>query len=409
MGPSLSEKPTDDAAPLATEDDERVFRQTTSQDTTNQKIMFYSSVSPLRSAREQSATRALLRSSGNFLNDGRIEKLWPLLVAGVLLLGGCAGNIHTRVTEDLEVKTEESTTQVQWTRNGHTTELTMQGDVTIAGSLDDIQSVPADGHFELTETNGRTQRLRVVPAEGTAEEDRLSYRYTVDGQSKSFGKEERRWLRRTLHEVARKTGIGVEQRVAYLFEKGGADAVFEEWRRVDSDVEARHYYSALIRLDAAPMTVADRALRRATHRLDSDFQKRHLLEEVADRYVGAPDHFDAYEEAVRTIDSDYQKRQLLTALTPSALPGAQAPTLSHVVGMVDSEYHQRQAFAELLGRDDLPANQLVALLEQVQKMESGRHKTKLLREAENLYTHDDPAVREAYREAAVSIVATEDS
>lgn len=338
--------------------------------------MLYSSISIIQSARGN-AIHVLLRFPGGFFDDSRTKKtLWPLLVAGMLLLGGCAGSSHTWVTEDFEVKTEESTTQVQWTRNGHTTELTMQGDVTIAGSLDAIQSIPPDGHFELTETNGRTQRLRVVPAEETAAENRLSYRYTVDGQLQSFGKEERRWLRRTLHKVARRTGIGVEQRVAYLFEKGGGDAVFEEARRVDSDLGARHYYSALIRLDAAPMTVANRALRQATHRLDSGIQKRHLLEEVADRYVGASNNFDAYEEAVCTIDSDHQKRQ---------------------------------AFEVLLGRDDFPANQLVALLEQVQGMESGRHKTKLLREVEHLHTHDNPAVRQAYREAAVSIVATKDS
>lgn len=405
--------------------------------------MLYSSISIIQSARGR-AIRVLLRSLGGLFDDSRTQKtLWPLLLVGTLLMGGCVGNTHTWVTEDLEVKTEGPITQVRWTLNGHTTELTMQGDVTVAGSLDDIQSIAGDGHFELTETNGRTQRLRVVPAEGTAAEESLSYRYTVDGQSQPFGKEERRWLRRTLHEVARKTGIGVEPRVAYLFEKGGGDAVFEEVRQVDSDLGARHYYSALVRLEAAPMTVADRALRRATQRLDSDFQKRQLLEDVANRYVGAPDHFDVYEEAMRTVDSDYQRRQalthlvartnlvpaqheavleliagidsdyqtrqVLTALSFSSLTGAHADTFSRLFGEIDSEYQKRQALSDLLGRDDLSANQLVALLEQAQRMESGRDMTKLLREVEHLRNHDDPTVRKAYREVAVSIVATENS
>ena len=447
--------------------------------------MFCSSFPPIRAAREHSATHALFGSIGVRSDESRLKPmLWPLLLVGLLIVGGCAGSSHTaREVDDIEVKMaaeegppDAQTTRVQWTANGHTMELTMQGDVTVAGSFEDVQSIVPNGRFELMDTNGHTRRLRVVPVEGTPAEDSLSYRYSVDGQSQSFGKEGRRWLQRALHEVARNTGIGVEQRVAYLFEKGGADAVFGEARRVESEHGARFYYSAFVRLDAVSMTTANRALRRVLQRLDSDYQTRLFLEEAADRYAGASAHFNAYVEAVRTIDSDYQKRHLLTSLPTSALSGVHADTLfpllstidsdyqkrhaladllarenlpadflgsllkqveridsdyqkrhlltslppailssdradtvSHLLGRMDSDYQKRHAFVDLLARDDLPANRLVALLEQVQQMELGEDKAELLRGVEHLRTHDNPAVRKAYRKAVMSIVVSEDT
>lgn len=190
------------------------------------------------------------------------------------------------------------------------------GKVRFASDLSDVQSVPANGSFLLTESDALTTRRIEIRADDGG---RMTRKFTVDGVERPWDDEGRRWLATVLVALERRTAFTADTRVPALYKEGGVDAVLREIALLSGDHARRRYFEALF--EASPTTPDAEAMTRLLNVADdieSDFELAQLLVEVSDRGLASAATRDAYFKAVGTIESDFERRRVLSSILKRA-------------------------------------------------------------------------------------------
>ncbi len=86
---------------------------------------------------------------------------------------------------------------------------------------------------------------------------RLEFRYFVDGQPRPWD-EGRDWFHTTLAQLVRESAYNVRGRVIQLWSHGGVPAVFEEIRRIRSEMGVRAYFDALLDISSGGTLITTR-------------------------------------------------------------------------------------------------------------------------------------------------------
>lgn len=264
------------------------------------------------------------------------------------------------------MRIDDGVTQATWSRDGRTLHIRTEGAVTLRGTLDGIAAMDAGSRFVLREEtpDGEVHEVTLTPGD-----DGPAYAYRRNGSPAPFDADAKQWMRETLPEAARKLGVGIPERVAYLTEQGGVDAVLAEMETVESDAAYRRYAVASLSAANTPMDVRNRVLRHASGRLDSDHETRRLLASVAPAYVSAPEHFAVFAEAAQTIDSDHERRRLLAPLVSTpALVAVQYDALLELATAIDSDHEKRRtlhAMTEASGLPERSFDLLVGILDAI--------------------------------------------
>lgn len=271
---------------------------------------------------------------------------------------------------------DSGTVRAKWSNDGQSVEVRMTGSVTLTGRLDGIASMAPGSVFVLREEEDGTARQVTVTS---ANDGTRSYAYTQDDRERTLDADARRWMEETLQEAARRLGIGAEERVAYLLDRGGVDAVLDETEQIDSDAGRRHYYRALLRHDDLSMADRNRVLRQAQEGIDSDHEMRRLLEAVADAYVSAPEHFGVVADAVATLESDHERRRVLThLLAQGPLPAQQQERVLDLIADMDSDHEKRRILEAIADRMAVTERGFDVLVQILDDIDSDHEKRRIL-------------------------------
>lgn len=162
----------------------------------------------------------------------------------------------------------------------------------------------------------------VIEEEAPGQPDRrVEYRGVGGGVQRSFFRdgrelrpdaEDEAWIRRSLLQPIRESGINAAERTARIYRRGGTDAVLDEIRQIGSDGSKSRYYAALLRLPLRPGETA-RVLRDAGSRIGSDGEKQRTLAVLLERRSVSAEEMEAMLEAAARIGSDGDKSRLLIA------------------------------------------------------------------------------------------------
>ena len=221
------------------------------------------------------------------------------------------------------------------------------GKVRFASDLSDVQSVPANGSFLLTESDAlMTRRIEIRADEG----GRMTRKFTVDGVERPWDDEGRRWLATVLVALERRTAFTADTRVPALYKEGGVEAVLSEIALMSGDHARRRYFEALFETNPSLSESETRRALEIAGGMDSDFEVAQTLISIAKTgRIGRGS--TAYLQAVRNIESDFETRRVLTALLKSTTPDAEAMTLLlNVADNIESDFELAQLLLEVSER-----------------------------------------------------------
>ncbi len=336
------------------------------------------------------------------------------------------------------LRSQEKSGQSTWTWNnsddGRKIEVKVENKVEFNDDYSDVSSVTDDGALRIYDSRGpRTFRLVVTRGVGGD----LRRDYSVDGQNRSFDAEGQAWLRKVLLRAVREGGLDARNRVQRILKQRGTRGLIEEITYLKGDYVRRIYFEALLQAPGVSTQDLKSALRNASTKIKSDYERSQLLLQVASVFLVnndlVPEYFDAassigsaYEHAraltgalarddlskqalvalaqsAAAIDSDYEKATLLikAAVRYQANLTLRTEWL-HAVRTIGSDYEHHRALSGALKASELSAEALSSLVESAARIQSDYEKASFLIEAMNHY-RTDARLRAAFVEAAKSI------
>ena len=220
------------------------------------------------------------------------------------------------------------------------------GKVRFASDLSDVQSVPANGSFLLTESDALTTRRIEIRADDAG---RMTRKFTVDGVERPWDDEGRRWLATVLIAIERRTAFTADTRVPALYREGGVEAVLREIALLSGDHARRRYFEALFEANPSLSESETRRALEIAGEMESDFEVAQTLISIAKTgKIGRGS--TAYLQAVGNIESDFETRRVLTALLKTT-PDAEAMTLLlNVADKIESDFELAQLLVEVSDR-----------------------------------------------------------
>jgi len=263
---------------------------------------------------------------------------------------------------------------MQWSDDSHRFDVRLHGTATFTDDLSDVQSMSDGGMLTLRDWS------TVVPhtVEITSANGVLTHTYFVAGLKRPWDDEAKRFLATELPAMVRRSGIGAESRVKSIFERRGANGVFEEIDRLGGDYARRLYLVALVDIAGFDATSVQPVLQRTGQLMKSDYDRRLVLEHVAARVpldrVGAA----AYVRSMATMRSDYDQRQALSALAEHDRGAADGDTLLPALAHMRSSYDKRMVLEQMLTNGQLSANARRAVLDAVPGMQSDYERRQVL-------------------------------
>src|SRR5262249_39306210 len=172
--------------------------------------------------------------------------------------------------------------------------------------------------------------------------------YTVQGKAHDFDTEARQWLSGLLLEAVRQSGFDAERRVPRLYQKGGANAIFEEVSLIKGDYAKGIYLRELMKNHELDSASAQRVVTQAAREMKSDYEKRQVLSLAAEKYLNDPKVLTELITATETIHSDYERGQTITAaLKRGSLTNEQLKGVLQSVTGIASDYEKAQALVRI--------------------------------------------------------------
>jgi beta-lactamase regulating signal transducer with metallopeptidase domain len=319
------------------------------------------------------------------------------------------------------------------TRDGWTS-LSVKIDGTIEFTDDDydVESLSPNGHFRIEARHWLSSRAYDVKADSAGN---LTKTYSVGGTTKSLDDEGHAWLRQSLPQIIRDSGIGAGPRVARILRHGGAQAVLNEIGLIHSDGSKRIYLEQLfsqatlraVQLkDAAKLiqgissdgdkahviiTLDDKYftgelrphLFDAAESISSDGDKRRVLSDFVSKDAGSGETLVRVAKAAKHISSDGDKAEVLILVADSyRATDDLRPAYFDAVNSISSDGDHARVLLKLLVKHGDDGDTLTHLLQSAGKISSDGDKGRVLKDAVSRYRDEEP-VRKAFFDAANSI------
>lgn len=187
-----------------------------------------------------------------------------------------------------------------------------EGNIAFKTDLSGIQSISPRGFLEISESSGPHFRKLTAKPNNTGN---VELSWTVDGQSRELGDQERGWLAAFLLALERQTAFSAETRVPALLQKGGPNTVLDEVNNMTSDY-ARSRYLLLMaenaKLDNAQLL---RTIEFSGKNISSDYEHARVLLAIAKQYsLDDETSRRAFLNSSNGLKSDYEHARVLLEL-----------------------------------------------------------------------------------------------
>ena len=238
----------------------------------------------------------------------------------------------------------------------YTVRVRSEGNVDLAVDGSGVRSISRRGSLEVRMTrDGMDRRVAFTGPDGTVERQ-----FFVDGEEQPWSPEADRFVAEVMPIVLRETAINARERVAWLIETRGQDALLDEIELIDSDFAQRVYSAEYAKAATIAPEDFDRLMALARDNLSSDFELRLALTEVYNEQLPTGEQFVSLLEAGTNVDSDFEARLLLQHVVARMPSTAEAATAYlDVMANIDSDFEMRLALSPMVTREEL-ADDLVA-------------------------------------------------
>jgi Spy/CpxP family protein refolding chaperone len=269
------------------------------------------------------------------------KKVNALIAAALLLLLCAALSFAQTQKTNTSVHVDNDEWMMKQSGDGRDLQIKLRGKPEFTEDYSDVTALSAGGYLRVEETRGSVTRRYEAEPDGNGNLRRV---YFVQGKAHAFDAEARQWLSALLLDAVRQSGLDAPRRVARLYQKGGANAVFEEIALIRGDYGKRRYLSELAKNHPLDAAAAQRIVHMAAREMSSDYEKRQALSLVAEKYLDDQQVLAEFIAALATIKSDYERGQALaTVLKRGSLTKEQLGSVLQSIAALSSDYEKAQA------------------------------------------------------------------
>ena len=237
------------------------------------------------------------------------------LLLPALIFANVVNTVRARQSQD------RSTWKWQRSDDGMKLEVKVEGKVVFAEDYSDVRDIPDNGALRIMDERTAVRKLYVVTR---GADGQLRRSYSVNGETRAFDAGAREWLRGVLLLAARQGGVDARARVRRILQRGGTQALIEEISHIEGDYARRIYFEELLKVEGLDTGALTNALRDASKKISSDYERAQLLLHVADRYLAKSELLPVYFAAADQIGSDYEHRRVLSAALKKSKLGPEA-------------------------------------------------------------------------------------
>ena len=260
--------------------------------------------------------------------------------------------------------------------NGHEFNLRIKGKPEFTDDYSDLKSLSPGGSVTIEEkTASVTRKLEIKPdADG-----KLQRTYSLNGAAHDLDAEAKQWVSAIILDAVRQSGFDVERRVARLFERGGAAAVFEEVAQIKGDYAKSIYLRQMLKDRQVDGATARKVVQVAAHEISSAYEKQQVLAAVSGKYLEDKETLAEFAAAIPTISSDYERGQALAALVKDRkLTTDQLKIVVPSAAKMSSDHEKANALLGLLKAGGVEAVAQPAFFEAVNGIQSAYDRARVL-------------------------------
>jgi beta-lactamase regulating signal transducer with metallopeptidase domain len=239
---------------------------------------------------------------------------------------------------------------MQWRDGLERHEVNLEGTVAFTDDLTDVATLSDGGHLTIREWHGLVPHTFEIQSSGGT----LTHRYYVAGAERPWDAEARRELAERLPVIVRRSGLGAGSRVKSIYQRKGVSGVLDEVGLLGSDYARRLYFVALVDIASFDSTGVRPLLQQVGQRMTSDYDRRVVLQHVAERVRLETRGASDYVQALDSIKSDYDRRIALVALFDAPGQNAEPAMLLTAVDRMHSAYDKRLVLESLIHRGSMP-------------------------------------------------------
>ncbi len=261
---------------------------------------------------------------------------------------------------------DEDEIRIRWETDDCRVDIDILGRVDFADDDRSVVALASDARFEIEERFGNDERRARIEGRSGGGMER---RFWLDGEETPWGPEADRWLASILPEIFRHSTINAEARVRRMVDEGGADAVFAEAARIQSDHVSRRYLELL--MEATELDEAGyRRVIEAAAAIESDHGSAELLLAVVRRAGLRTSFQDPLLAASEGLDSDHQRTRVLRVLLDSPLSGAQLDAVLRSAQSIDSDHNLGELLSSIAAAGRMDDVARASFLETLRSMAS---------------------------------------
>ncbi len=252
-----------------------------------------------------------------------------------------------------------------------------RGSIELSDNDADIKSMSADGYLEVTKTVFGSRRSIVITPQGSG----LKREYYEGRSLVAFEPEGRKWLSEVLPELVRSTTIGAESRVNRFYKQGGATAVVNEIRSLESDHVKAHYANLLMKLNV-PVGDYGMIASGVASAIDSDHYMTEFLKGSMDKFLQNKMATEALFAATQKMDSDHYKTEVIREAlfsAPASLENIKIILLA--TGRMDSDHYKTEVLKSLLKQNNLTDAIIAEMITATRSIDSDHYRTIVLNKA----------------------------
>lgn len=241
----------------------------------------------------------------------------------------------------------------------------------------DVKSMSPDGYLEITKTVFGNKRSIVITPQGNG----LKREYYEGRTLVAFEPDGRKWLSEVLPELVRTTTIGAESRVNRFFRQGGASAVVNEIKRLESDHVKAHYATLLMKLNI-PVSDYGMIASGISSTIDSDHYLTEFLKGSLDKFLQNKTATEALFTATQKMESDHYKTEVIREALYSAPATAENVRIIMIAtGKMDSDHYKTEVLKALLKQNNLNDGVITEMINTTQTIESDHYRSVVLNKA----------------------------
>jgi len=223
----------------------------------------------------------------------------------------------------------------------------------------------------------------------TAEDGKLTFRYSVNGTEKPLDDAGRAWLK-TMVRRAAEAMVPPDQRARKLFAKGGVPAVIAWLDQSGSDYQRRSVLQALLNLpEVGPLSVEQLGqLLTGVGHIDGDFDRREAYVALIEHQPLGAEQQQMLLGGVAKMGSDFDRRTVLEHLSPTL---ASTPEVlkawESAIARTGSDFDRRTAIESLMKLDKPTPAQVDAAISATTHLDGDfDHRTALVSTVQHLVT-----------------------